>query len=702
MTDSSSAANPAKSREPLVILYGSQTGISESIAKGLQKQALEAGFNSTCTFMDNYAQTTFPGCKVAIFICSSTGDGDVPDNAIKFLRFLRQKTHPFALLEHLNFAFLALGDTNYSTFCGGGKKVYQKLLDLGAKEFYPKGMADDGTSLDKVVEPWIEGLWEPLENICLQYGANTTPTSIDSIDSISKTLQETMITSDSNQKKKSSESESLGNGTKHLNNDNHENKQVPEKTLLHSTLIINQPGTQDLLKGIPKLAESSFKIILTDEKRPKTDAIQNIFVNNFSNSQPISVGNPFPSKFLAAQCLTSPDAVKKTLFIELEISGSGMTYSPGAAFGIICPNEEEMVVNLAKRLNLDLEDVILIESVNPNEELPPTFRKKASIFECLSYFVNLRNIAKKSFYRAMAEYCKDQKEKYYLMYICSKAGMNEFQHLRNQDPSVLELLETFPSCSIPLNLILDNCYQLQPRYYSVVNSPLVNPNLATFAFNIIHYSTPEPYNQPRDGLCTNYLHKLVAPIERDQGRVFLFNLPIVPIFLKPSNDFTLPGDSSIPLIMIGPGTGVAPFIGFLQHRENLKRANPDQIFGETWLFFGCRHHEKDYVFNNLLENFKSDGVLNHLIVSFSREETSTPTNKYVHHQLRIHGEEIYNLIFSKNAMIFVCGDSTRMALDVNEALEEIITKHHHIDLQEAKKLIIEWGVQKRIIRDVWA
>jgi len=278
------------------------------------------------------------------------------------------------------------------------------------------------------------------------------------------------------------------------------------------------------------------------------------------------------------------------------------------------------------------------------------------VFEALSYFVALGPITKKSFFRVLAESASDPKEKYYLMYLCSRAGVDEFQALRLQAPNVLDLLQTFPSCKLSLAYLLDNSFSLHPRHYSVVNSPLKSPN-PTFAFNVFHFNTVDPYNHPQEGLCTSWLERYCNPFcqTREQARVPITPSPTIPVFLKAATDFALPADPSIPIVMIGPGTGVAPFVGFLEHRKALQSQGATSAFGPAWLFYGCRDREKDFLFKEELEGFQQDGTLTRLVVAYSREATTTETTKYVQHQIKSHGADLCHLILHQNARIFVCG-----------------------------------------------
>ncbi|XP_021344243.1 methionine synthase reductase-like [Mizuhopecten yessoensis] len=142
----------------------------------------------------------------------------------------------------------------------------------------------------------------------------------------------------------------------------------------------------------------------------------------------------------------------------------------------------------------------------------------------------------------------------------------------------------------------------------------------------------------------------------------------LPIFARTSQHFHMPDDLTVPLILVGPGTGVAPFIGFLRHREALhaKMADP-ALYGDTWLFFGCRHRDKDFLYRRELARFEETGILSRMCVCFSRDEQDSDKPRYVQDNICRHAAELVPLI-DKGAKIFVCGDAKHMAKDVNEAV----------------------------------
>lgn len=156
--------------------------------------------------------------------------------------------------------------------------------------------------------------------------------------------------------------------------------------------------------------------------------------------------------------------------------------------------------------------------------------------------------------------------------------------------------------------------------------------------------------------------------------------------------------------MVGPGTGVAPFLGFLQHREKLQEQHPEGHFGVTWLFFGCRHQDRDYLFRDELRHFRERGVLTHLEVSFSRDAPvgeGAPV-KYVQDSLRLHSAQVAQLLLEERGHVYVCGDAKNMAKDVNDALADIISQESGVDKLEAMKTLATLKEEKRYLQDIWS
>lgn len=208
-------------------------------------------------------------------------------------------------------------------------------------------------------------------------------------------------------------------------------------------------------------------------------------------------------------------------------------------------------------------------------------------------------------------------------------------------------------------------------------------------------------------MCTGWLAELAEQSQAMAvtGCINTFTeRPQISIFIRPSTSFHLPLDSSVPIILVGPGTGIAPYIGFLQHREMQRQQKKEGTFGDTWLFFGCRSHNKDYLFRDELRSFVKNGTLTHLKVCFSREALSTTNEyapKYVQEHLKMFSQDVVQILTKENGYIYVCGDAKNMAKDVNSVLTDILCAELCVDKLEAMKILASLKDEKRYLQDIW-
>lgn len=295
-----------------------------------------------------------------------------------------------------------------------------------------------------------------------------------------------------------------------------------------------------------------------------------------------------------------------------------------------------------------------------------------------------------------------------------RKGAAAFNALRDQVPTLVDILTTFPSCQPPLERLLDALPPHLPRYYSIANSPLKHAHEIHFAFNIVEYTTP--YDVPRKGVATPWLDRLTGQIPaRADHTTKPVRVPSpsgsVPVFRKPNaNAFVLPTDTKRPLVLIGPGTGIAPFIGFLQHRQQQRKIreqmggvglNPlrdiRNEFGPIWVYYGFRDTQKDYLFEHELEELAQDKTITQLRLAVSR---ATDQKVYVQDLLRRDADALYDLIVKQDAAVYVCGDAKGMAKGVQDALVEMLARHEHLEPVAANKKLMEWTADRKYLRDL--
>ena len=248
--------------------------------------------------------------------------------------------------------------------------------------------------------------------------------------------------------------------------------------------------------------------------------------------------------------------------------------------------------------------------------------------------------------------------------------------------SVFDLLEEHPACELPFHAYLEMLSLLAPRYYSISSSPSIEGSRCSITVGVVE----GPANSGRGiykGVCSNYL------AGRRAGE------PIHATVRETKAGFRLPDDASVPIIMVGPGTGLAPFRGFLQERAALK-ANGATL-GPAMLFFGCRHPEQDYLYAEELKSFEASGTAE-LHTAFSRAEGP---KTYVQNLVSAQKERVWSLI-EQGAIIYVCGDGGKMEPDVKAALVAIYRERTGRDAEAGQRWIDDLGAKNRYVLDVWA
>lgn len=276
---------------------------------------------------------------------------------------------------------------------------------------------------------------------------------------------------------------------------------------------------------------------------------------------------------------------------------------------------------------------------------PPNVNVLSCFFVCIWFQV---------FICALSIYTDDATEKRCLEEISSREGAQLYtEQILNKSTSILDILRTFPSCKPPITLLLQYLPRLMPRPYSICNSPLCNKDTIKVCFSVALIKDGKKGiatgwlediskhinlngNNCKDAILENGLNSVkddkIADLINDKLKDLNINKSysesclnknennLVSAYLRNSNTFCLPKDPSIPIIMIGIGTGLAPFIGFLEERQHLMKSDVKINFGTAWLYFGCRYSDRDYIFKDELESFVSDETLSKLTVSHSRED----------------------------------------------------------------------------------
>ena len=379
---------------------------------------------------------------------------------------------------------------------------------------------------------------------------------------------------------------------------------------------------------------------------------------NTNNKPKYNRKNPFPSKIQTNRLLTSEKSSKETRHYEFSIEGSGLNYEAGDALNVIPQNCPKLVANIIKAIGCtgDESEPINGELISLSEALRTHFEIKLPNKELLQEIStrsgdqNLNNLLKSGDKDKLSEY------------------------LWGRD--TLDLLLQFPNMEFSAAEFLALLKPLQHRAYSISSSGKMYPGSVHLTVASVRYQS---YDRDHKGVCSTYMADLVD----EQSDV--------KIFFSPNNSFRVPEDDTLPVIMVGPGTGIAPFRAFLQERQVRKAT------GKNWLLFGDRNAATDYIYQDEIEAMQTNGVLTRLDLAFSRDQKE---KIYVQDRMREHGAEMYAWLELKGSF-FVCGDATYMAKDVDKALHEIIEKHGNKTLEQATDYVNQLKKEKRYVRDVY-
>lgn len=712
------------------ILYGSQTGQAQAIAEEIHENSSQHGLQSKLFCLSQTEKKfTLEKEPLVVFVVSTTGEGDPPDTMLKFMRRLKKKTLPSDHLKECQYALLALGDTNYTNFCNNGKTLDRRLLALGAKQFYNSGYADDAVGLELVVDPWIDGLWNAVKK-CLGLN-NDKKLCHESSQDESKSKPQPITNGNSSDEKPSTVQTLEQTSDKEKIQESNKNLPIKESGHLSNPSHIednhNSNDKRDLSSGEASKADLQQPSLRTPSETLSSSVLSMPllsphFLSVEYHTDKVYKSSPcFQDRFskatiLSAKTLTAKDAIKTALEIELDIADCSLDYEPGDSFDVLCPNNQQEVTELINILGLqDKADspfsVNVMENTTKKVATKPShIPEPCTIRDAFLNCLEIRSVPKKAMIRMLVEYTNNPQEKRRLQELCSKQGASEYQaFIRQPSISLLEILKAFPSCCPPFVRLIEHLPQLNPRPYSVASSPLNHANRLKFVFNIVEFPSYEDLRSKRLGVCTGWLSNATENMRNESCLIDgLSHLQLneqsskseVLVAARKHNQFRLPNDPKVPVIMVGPGTGVAPFIGFLEQRKfECKENNPREVYGESWLFYGCRNRNHDFLYKDQLQGYHSSGVLSNLLVSFSREEGSTL--RYVQDNLRLHAKEVTKMVFDEGGVVYVCGDAKNMAKDVFAVFCEFAEQHFGVSKVDSIKEMSKLRANKQYHEDVW-
>ncbi|MBU8612019.1 cytochrome P450 [Bacillus subtilis] len=376
--------------------------------------------------------------------------------------------------------------------------------------------------------------------------------------------------------------------------------------------------------------------------------------------------------------LQTAASTRSTRHIELEIP-AGKTYKEGDHIGILPKNSRELVQRVLSRFGLQSNHVIKVSGSAHMSHLP--MDRPIKVADLLSSYVELQEPASRLQLRELASYTVCPPHQKELEQLVSDDGIYKEQVLAKR-LTMLDFLEDYPACEMPFERFLALLPSLKPRYYSISSSPKVHANIVSMTVGVVKASAWSGRGEYR-GVASNYLAELNTG---DAAACFI---------RTPQSGFQMPNDPETPMIMVGPGTGIAPFRGFIQARSVLKKEG--STLGEALLYFGCRRPDHDDLYREELDQAEQEGLVT-IRRCYSRVENES--KGYVQHLLKQDSQKLMTLI-EKGAHIYVCGDGSQMAPDVEKTLRWAYETEKGASQEESADWLQKLQDQKRYIKDVW-
>ncbi|KAF4340162.1 NADPH-ferrihemo reductase [Fusarium beomiforme] len=623
-----------------VIFYGSQTGTAENYAQKLAREASSRyGLDPMVADLEEYDYNDLSELSenvVLMFVLATYGEGEPTDNAQDFYTYVtggEDGDKPDVDLQNVKYVAFGLGNSTYEHYNAMVRRVSKALDQLGAKNLASVGEADDAAgTTEEDFLSWKQDMWPKLIQ---EFG-----------------LQERDVAYES----------TFG---------------VVER----DDLSASSPGVF--------LGEANAEHLETSTGN-----------RQFNNTNPY-IANITESR----EVFTSED--RNCIHMEIDLGNSGLSYETGDHVAIWPTNSEDQVTQLLDILGLSEKKDKVISIVSRESTAKSPVPTPTTYATALRYYLEIAGPVSREFINIIAVFAPTESAK---AEATKLGGDKVYFHAKISQPcltlaQVLSMLsDGRPWTKVPFSAVVEGLSKLQPRYYSISSSSMVQPSVVSITAAVESariQGRPDVFK----GVATNYLldlkraqhngcqppelgHLINGPREKYSG----FK---VPVHLRKSN-FKLPKDSSRPVIMIGPGTGVAPFRGFVQERAAMKKQGKN--VGKNLLFFGCRRRDEDYLYESEWQEHKETlGDSFDIHVAFSRE---TKQKVYVQHLIKTHAKEVVDMI-ENGAIIYICGDAKHMARDVNSTLISVWAEQRGISLESATEKVKGLRDNARYQEDIW-
>lgn len=386
-----------------------------------------------------------------------------------------------------------------------------------------------------------------------------------------------------------------------------------------------------------------------------------------NDASPYSKTNPYPARITENRLLNAEGSAKETRHFVVDIAGSGLSYTVGDSLGVFASNQAH-----------EVEELLAVIGATGEEMVSPKMLKLEEPISLREAWTSRLALAGPTpmLLKTLLTKATDETEKAKLESLVAPENKDDLKPWLEQRHYV-DILQEFPSAKLTAQELVDLQRKLMPRLYSIASSPRVSPEGVHLTVAIVRYET---LGKPRVGVASTFM----------ADRVDVNETP-VPVFVS-SSHFGLPEDHlDRDIIMVGPGTGIAPFRAFVQERAG--RGGK----GRDWVFFGDQHEATDFLYAEEWKDYLANGDVDRLDLAWSRDQAE---KVYVQDKMRESGAEMWSWL-ENGAIFYVCGDAKRMAKDVDKALHDIAAEHGNMSEEDAVTFVKQLKKDKRYQRDVY-
>lgn len=650
---------------PLTVFFGSQTGTAEGFARMIMEETKEKGFNTKVIDLEDFEpDILLQATERAIFLMATYGEGEPTDNAVSFTKWLKNEDGELdsSALAQVKYSVFGLGNKQYEHYNAMGRLVNTRMEELGAVSMFEYGEGDDDATLEEDFEAWktklVPALYSKFHPVAAAGGGADADAAEQSELSVGSTISHKV------------KLQFLAQPAEINNHD----QRLPSPT---------EVELQMSKKGSSKI-HASTKHFFT---APRAKVLVSKELRNTS-----------------ADSSSNAKAIGSTLHIEIDLKKSGVSYVTADNLAILPENNGKKVAALAKAQGYDLKEVFAVTPV-PGEEdsFKLAFPSPCTVEEALTLFLDIQGPAKLGILKHLVAYVQDDDQKAWLAQLLDKNNRSMLHSLHNDEAlSIFDLLTgKLSSCKIPWVDFLHIVPYIQPRYYTISSSSSCFPDTVHITVSITEYDLKS--GREFVGLTSSYLRDLRPSGKPSKNDLGMGDRSMCRIFVRPST-FRLPASLSTPIIMIGPGTGLAPMRALLQERKfQLQQSSNGKPapMGSNVLYFGCRQENVDYIYKDEMQDYIKDGILTSLYTAFSREPGQPKV--YVQNLMakEQNAKELIDLITKQGAYIYVCG-ATAMGTDVNHCFLQLLQQHGVCQTEAAATAYMKnLHDQGRYVQELW-